>query len=154
MPVQSSIVFLPVSDIQKTYHFYHEILKLPVHQKQGDSLYIFDTGYGYFGFCEYEDGRKPLSGPKGVCLSLNLNDNEEVLSKYEELKDSCNVYKNRPFIRSFRSTPSLFRIPTAIWSNSRRSPNKAFERPCNRTTFSFYSSMTPMFFGETIKTFW
>ena len=87
MPVQSSIVFLPVSDIQKTYHFYHEILKLPVHQKQGDSLYIFDTGYGYFGFCEYEDGRKPLSGPKGVCLSLNLNDNEEVLSKYEELKE-------------------------------------------------------------------
>ncbi|MBR4609502.1 MAG: VOC family protein [Erysipelotrichaceae bacterium] len=93
MPVQSSIIFLPVSDIQKTYHFYHEILKLPVHQKQGDSLYIFDTGYGYFGFCEYEDGRKPLSGPKGVCLSLNLNDNEEVLSKYEELKASCNVYK-------------------------------------------------------------
>ena len=93
MPVSSSIVFLPVSDIQKTIHFYHDILKLPVYQKQGDSLCIFDTGYGYWGFCQYEDARCPLSGEKGVCLSLNLNNNEEVLQKYEELKDIVNVYK-------------------------------------------------------------
>ena len=93
MSIRSSITFLPVTDIQKTYHFYHEILKLPVFQKQGDSLYIFDTGYGYWGFCQYADGRKPLSGEHGVCLSLNLDNNEEVLTKYEELKDNVNVYK-------------------------------------------------------------
>ena len=93
MSIQSSIVFLPVSDIRKTFHFYHEILKLPVHQKQSDKLYIFDTGYGYFGFCEYGDRRPPLSGEHGVCLSLNLKDNEEVLQKYEGLKDRVEVYK-------------------------------------------------------------
>ena len=97
----SSIVFLPVSDIQKTYHFYHEILGLPVFQKQGDSLYIFDTGYGYFGFCQYADQRKPLSGEKGVCLSLNLKDNEAVLTKYEELKDKAEVYKRPAMHPSF-----------------------------------------------------
>ena len=89
----SSIVFLPVSDIEKTYGFYHGILGLPVYQKQGDSLYIFDTGYGYWGFCQYGDGRKPLSGPQGACLSIDLGSNEEVLARYEELKDCCRIYK-------------------------------------------------------------
>ncbi len=93
MKTNSSVIFLPVSDIARTHHFYHEILHLPVHQKQKDSLYIFDTGYGYWGFCQYDDGRRPLSGPKGVCLSLNLDSNQEVLSRYEELKDKVVIYK-------------------------------------------------------------
>lgn len=93
MSINSSIVFLPVSDIKDSYHFYHDILKLPVYQKQGDSLYIFDTGYGYWGFCQYQDGRKPFSGAKGVCLSLNLASDEEVISRYEELKDVVTVIK-------------------------------------------------------------
>ena len=93
MKPNSSVIFLPVDDIEKTYHFYHEILGLPVIQKQGDTLYIFDTGYGYWGFCQYSDGRRPLSGPKGVCLSLNLDSNEEVLSRYEQLKDKVTIYK-------------------------------------------------------------
>ncbi len=93
MNAKSSVIFLPVSDITKTYHFYHEILGLPVHQKQGDSLYIFDTGYGYWGFCQYGNGRKALSGEKGVCLSLNLASNEEVISRYEELKDQVTIFK-------------------------------------------------------------
>ena len=91
--IKSSVVFLPVSDIEKTYVFYHKILGLKVHQKQGDSLYIFDTGYGYWGFCQYGDGRAPLSGEKGVCLSLDLESNEEVLEKYEKLKDKVRIYK-------------------------------------------------------------
>ena len=66
---------------------------MPVVQKQGDSLYIFDTGKGYWGFCQYADGRLPLSGPGGVCLSLNLESNEKVLQAYEILKDRCMVYK-------------------------------------------------------------
>ena len=93
MPVTSSVIFLPVTDINKTYEFYANVLKLQVHQKQGSNLYIFDTGYGYWGFCQYDDGRKPLSGPKGVCLSLNLDNNEEVLEKYNELCDKCEVIK-------------------------------------------------------------
>ena len=91
--IESSIIFLPVSDIEKTVHFYHEILNLPIHQKQGDSLFIFDTGYGCLGFCQYDDKRRALSGLQGVCLSLNLKDNEDVFQKYEELKDRVRVYK-------------------------------------------------------------
>ncbi len=93
MMTPGSIVFLPVSDIEATLRFYNGILGLPVEQKQGDNLYIFDTGYGCWGFCQYKDGRPPLSGPQGVCLSLNLRDPEAVLARFEELKDLCTVYK-------------------------------------------------------------
>ena len=93
MNVPSSIVFLPCSDIEKTDAFYGGILGLPLVQKQGPALSIYDTGYGYFGFCQYADGRAPLSGPKGVCLSINLPDNEAVLARFAELKDRCTVYK-------------------------------------------------------------
>ncbi len=89
----SSVVFLPCSDIDKTCAFYHDTLHLPIAQKQGKNLYIFDTGYGYWGFCEYGDGRKILSGDQGVCLSLNLNSDEEVDQMYEHLKDICTVHK-------------------------------------------------------------
>ncbi len=93
MKPDSSVIFLPCTDIKKTVHFYHELLGLPITQKQSDNLYIFDTGYGYWGFCAYKDQRKPLSGPQGVCLSINLSSNEEVLQKYESLKDICTIYK-------------------------------------------------------------
>ncbi|MBQ1342015.1 MAG: hypothetical protein IIY33_05985, partial [Erysipelotrichaceae bacterium] len=57
MKPESSVIFLPVRDIEKTVEFYRDALKLPVHQKQSDKLYIFDTGYGYWGFCDYGDDR-------------------------------------------------------------------------------------------------
>ncbi len=88
-----SVVFLPCTDIREIHDFFHGILGLPVHQKQGDDLYIFDTGYGYWGFCQYTDGRKTLGGPQGVCLSIDLGSNEDVLAKYEELKGRCRIYK-------------------------------------------------------------
>ncbi|MBP3891439.1 MAG: VOC family protein [Solobacterium sp.] len=91
--IKSSVVFLPVSDIQKTYAFYHDLLGLEVAQKQGDNLYIFDTGYGYWGFCAYGDGRKILSGPQGVCLSLNVENKEEVQKMWESLEGKCLGYK-------------------------------------------------------------
>ena len=93
MEILSSITFLPVSDIEKTCRFYTEVIGLKVFQKQGEDLYIFDTGYGYWGFCQYKDERPPLSGPKGVCLSLNLDSNEAVLKAFELLKDKAEVYK-------------------------------------------------------------
>ena len=91
--ILSSVIFLPCTDIEKTLRFYRDIIGLSVFQKQGDSLYIFDTGYGYWGFCQYSDGRKPLSGDRGVCLSLNLSSNEEVLRAYERLKDRCEIFR-------------------------------------------------------------
>ncbi len=91
--IRSSVVFLPCSDIDQTVSFYRDTLHLPVYQKQSENLYIFDTGYGYWGFCQYSDGRKPLSGDTGVCLSLNLQSNDEVMETYEKLKDVCEVYR-------------------------------------------------------------
>ena len=93
MKPYSSVVFLPCTDINKTVHFYKDLLGLPVDSRQSDSLYIFDTGAGYWGFCMYKDDRPPLSGPRGACLSVNLSSPEEVLEKYEELKDICPVYR-------------------------------------------------------------
>ena len=89
----SSMIFLPVSDIEKTLVFYRDVIKLPIYMKQSDTLYVFDTGYGYWGFCQYDDGRKPLSGPKGVCLSINLADCAAVDRKYEESKDTVDILR-------------------------------------------------------------
>ena len=93
MKKESSVVFLPCTDIEKTLSFYRDVIGHRVVQKQGDNLYIFDTGYGYWGFCQYADGRKPLSGPQGVCLSINLSSNEEVIERYEHLKGTCRIYR-------------------------------------------------------------
>ena len=89
----TSVIFLPCSNIKKTEHFYHDLLGLPILERQSDTLTIFDTGYGYWGFCQYADGRSPLSGPKGVCLSLNLESKDAVLKMYEKLKDTCPVFR-------------------------------------------------------------
>ncbi len=89
----TSVIFLPCSDIYSTEQFYSGILGLTVTERQSDNLLIFDTGYGYWGFCQYDDGRKPLSGPQGACLSLNLASEEDVLKAYERYKGSCQVYR-------------------------------------------------------------
>ena len=86
-------VFLPCSDICATAHFYNGILGLPVAERQSEKLLVFDTGYGYWGFCEYADGRPALSGPKGVCLSLNLDSEQAVLEAYEKYRNACPVYR-------------------------------------------------------------
>lgn len=91
---QGSVIFLPCRDIHQTVHFFRDVIGLKTAQKQSDNLYIFDTGYGYWGFCRYADGREPLSGERGVCLSLNYDSQEEVLAQYERLKENCRIYKN------------------------------------------------------------
>ena len=35
-------------------------------EQAGGTLHIYDTGYGYFGFCQYPDDRPVLGGPRGV----------------------------------------------------------------------------------------
>ena len=93
MKAGTSLIFLPCSDIRETEAFYHDILGLPIEERQSDNLVIFDTGYGYWGFCQYADGRKPLSGPQGVCLSLNLESEEAVVEAFDRLKDKCRVHQ-------------------------------------------------------------
>ena len=90
-PYESGVVFLPCADPGRTEAFYHDLLGLPVAQRQGEDVVIFDTGRGYWGFCRYADGRAPLSGPKGACLSLNLESAEAVDAVYQALRDRCPV---------------------------------------------------------------
>lgn len=89
----TSVIFLPCSDIQKIEHFYHDLLGFPIAERQSENLLIFYVGKGYWGFCQYSDGRKPLSGLQGVCLSINLESEEAVLNAYEAYKNLCPVYR-------------------------------------------------------------
>ena len=70
----TSVVFLPCSDILKTTLFYHDILKFPIAERQGDHLAIFDTGYGCWGFCEYADGRISGGVPENRGLNYGIYD--------------------------------------------------------------------------------
>ena len=71
MKMTGSVVFLPVKDLARTRKFYTQIMGLRLAMVQPGGAEIYDTGYGYWGFCAYGDGRPALSGAQGVCLSLN-----------------------------------------------------------------------------------
>lgn len=90
MTVPSSIVFFPVANIGYTNTFYEQIIGLRLVQVQKSSTsecHIYDTGYGYIGFCQYNDGRTIPSGKQGMCISFNCKDKNEVEAKYQQLKD-------------------------------------------------------------------
>ena len=82
MEMRGSVVFLPVGDLSRTRRFYTEALGLSLAMVQAGGAEIFDTGYGYWGFCAYGDGRPALGGPQGVCLSLNCQDRREVDARW------------------------------------------------------------------------
>ena len=88
--VENLVVFFPCSDIAATSRFYQEVCGLPKVQEQaGGKLHIFDTGYGYLGFCQYDDGRPIPSGPLGMCISLNCADEADVDAHYQRLLEKC-----------------------------------------------------------------
>ena len=88
MSIENSVVFFPCKDIKETSKFYQEVvgLKLVQVQDSGNECHIFDTGYGYIGFCHYPDGRPIPSGPVGMCISFNCHDEADVDAHYEVLK--------------------------------------------------------------------
>ena len=118
MAVENSVVFLPVRDIEKTTHFYRDVIGFPVVQTQSEGICrIFDTGYGYFGFCQYPDHRPPLKGPLGVCLSLNCHDMEDVDRKYREITEKgCQTdcapkrMENFPVYGFFMKDPDAYKL--------------------------------------------
>ena len=86
MSIENSVIFFPCIDIQETVRFYTEIVGLKVAQIQNDGMcQIFDTGYGYIGFCQYPDGRPIPSGPVGMCISFNCRDEDDVDAHYRVL---------------------------------------------------------------------
>lgn len=88
MAIENVVVFFPCNSIEETSKFYQEVVGLKKVQEQSEgTLHIFDTGYGYIGFCEYGDGRPIPSGPQGMCISLNCHDEADVDAHYERLKE-------------------------------------------------------------------
>ena len=89
MKVESSIVFFPCSDIKRTEEFYTKVCGLKVHQRQGNgTVCIFDTGYGFVGFCQYGDGRPMPTGNLSPCISFNCEDVASVDAAYGEVMKS------------------------------------------------------------------
>ncbi len=84
MNILSSVNFYPCSNIEATTKFYTEVIGLKLHSDQGTAR-IFDTGYGYWGFVQYDD-RSP--NPSGLCLSLNCNGTEGVDLQYKRIIDA------------------------------------------------------------------
>ena len=78
MKLTGSVVFLPVQNLEETRRFYTQVLGLELAMVQPGGAEIYDTGRGYWGFCQYGDGRPALGGDKGVCLSLNCEDRAQV----------------------------------------------------------------------------
>lgn len=84
--IENSVVFFPCIDILETHRFYTEVVGLRLAQLQNSGVCrIYDTGYGYLGFCQYGDGRPIPSGPTGMCISLNCRDEAEVDRCYAQL---------------------------------------------------------------------
>lgn len=84
MRMVGSVVFLPVKDLARTRAFYTQVIGLRLAMVQPAGAEIYDTGYGYWGFCAYGDGRPALGGGNGVCLSLNCKDREEVETRWRK----------------------------------------------------------------------
>ena len=86
MAIESSVIFFPVSDIQRTADFYVRVCGLKLHQSQGGGKsLIFDTGYGFIGFVEYGDGRPMPTGVLSPCISFNCRDEADVDTRYAEV---------------------------------------------------------------------
>lgn len=118
MGIENSVVFLPVTDIEKTTKFYTEVVGLKkVQEQSGGICRIFDTGYGYLGFCQYPDDRPILGGPVGVCLSFNCHDEEDVKRQYERIigsgyETNCQpkYMENFPVFGFFMSDPDGYKV--------------------------------------------
>lgn len=79
--MESMVVFYPCLDINKTSDFYQNIIELKLYQDQGQCR-IFDTGYGYLGFCEYDDHVLATK----TCISFNLENEKAVDDTYLKMK--------------------------------------------------------------------
>lgn len=118
MGMENSVVFLPVKDIERTTRFYTEIVGLTkVQEQSGGICRIFDTGYGYLGFCQYPDGRPTLGGPVGVCLSFNCRDEADVDRQYREIcakkcevADKPHYMDNFPVYGFFLKDPDNYKV--------------------------------------------
>lgn len=101
--IKSCVTFFPVNNIEETVRFYRDIIGLKLYNDFGNCV-ILNCGEGFWGFCDYGDGREL---PLGVCLSLNLQDNGEVDKEYERLS-KLNISGTKPENHSVFPVYSFF----------------------------------------------
>lgn len=119
--ISGSIVFLPVADLKRTRQFYTQVLGLRLAMVQSGGAEIYDTGYGYWGFCAYADGRPTLGGARGVCLSLNCENRAEVnvrwqaaLSQGAEPVSPPAAHGRFPVYSCFLADPDGYRVELQV----------------------------------------
>ena len=84
MRMVGSVVFLPVKDLARTRAFYTQVIGLRLAMVQPAGAEIYDTGYGYWGFCGYGGGRPGVGGGNGGCRSIHCEDGEEVEARWRK----------------------------------------------------------------------
>ena len=89
--MESMMVFYPCKDIEETSRFYQEVLGLRLYNDQGKCK-IFDTGYGYQGFCQYSHGELASH----VCISFNCKNEAEVDKTYTLFRDTSKYQCTKP----------------------------------------------------------
>lgn len=85
--MNSFVAFYPCRDLEETKQFYLTKLNLTIWHQQ-DRAVIFDTGYGYIGFAQYDD--KPLAS--SVILSFNCADELAVDKLYKKFYDMEDIH--------------------------------------------------------------
>ena len=69
-----SIMFLGTNDLEKTHHFYHELLKLPLYKDQGLCRIYDISGGGRLGFCSHIKVIRDYKSPIITLLTDEVND--------------------------------------------------------------------------------
>ena len=74
--MESSVVFFPCDDLEKTRAFYLQVVGMRLYRDFGNCI-LLDSGHGYLGFVAYGDGRP---NGTGACISFNCSSQAEVSS--------------------------------------------------------------------------
>lgn len=73
MAIENSVVLFPCKDIYETSKFYQGVIDMKLIQVQNSryECHIFNTGYGYLGFCQYPGWPSYTFRAVGICISLS-----------------------------------------------------------------------------------
>ncbi len=91
------ITFLRTNNLQITRLFYEKIMNFPVALEQSGCVIFRIGNFGYWGFCETEE---EIIGPEKVCLTVVVEEREEVEEWHKYLMENNVKLKRVPQISS------------------------------------------------------
>lgn len=106
-PYTQHITFIAVNDLDKSSHFYGQIVGLPLALDQGTCRIFKICQDSYLGICQCSEGRRP--SPDGIIITWVT---EDVDQRYEELAGK-NVHFEKPpsHNEAFKIYHCFFRDP-------------------------------------------